>query len=952
MIAPPDEPCHDHAVLASRLEPDSASVAAADALVGRETELARLSAFLRAVGSPRALIIEGEAGLGKTSLWRAGVSTARERGLRVLACRPSGADINLSFTGLGDLLRDDVDSILPALPAPQRRSLEAALVLADPLETGADYRTLGLAMLGVLRARAEDGPFVVAIDDLQWLDAPSARVLEFALRRLDSAPLAFLASFRTGDASRAPFDLEQAFPLRAQRIRLGPLSLGAVHELLRRRLGLSLSRPVLVRLHATTSGNPFYALEIARALEDTADPAELHTLPLTASLREVVQRRLRGLPAGTRQTLLAAAALSRPTGAVLAAWAGSGDRVTRDLERARRAGIVGLEGERIEFTHPLLAAGVYEETGVAERRRMHGDLARVLSDPEERAHHLARAAGGPDRAVVSALREAATFARARGAPDAALELLEEAIRLSGPEQTDEISSLALDAAETAHTVGDHARARRLLERVVAEQATGPLRAQALVLLTRVVHEYEAAARFLYEARAEDVADPRLLSEIERNLAANAWAMVQELSRALGHARAAVSFARTARDEGAYGHALAWLARLEWLAGLAVPEDRPALVQAAGEVGEEPLQLVQGIRFTWADTRYWGDELDEAKATLEELRQEAEIVGNFHGLSPVLQLLALVLWRRGEWETARRHAEEAVGIARSCGDTSGLVAALGTLAFVEAHLGHSDAAGTAAAEGLALAKTTHFRYMELRLRHALGALELSRGAPERACEHLAGVGSSRWAAGYRDPGVVRTVPDEVEALIALGDFRGAREALAPFERYAKMLNRRWALGTSARCRGLLAAAAGNHGAAWDAFDRALDTQQQLPEPYELARTLLAYGVARRRAKNRRAARDLLEEAARIFEQLGATIWAERARGEIGRAGRRLGPRDQLTATERRVAELVTEGRTNKAVAAELFISVKTVEGNLSRIYRKLGVSSRTQLARHFGETADS
>jgi DNA-binding CsgD family transcriptional regulator len=194
-----------------------------------------------------------------------------------------------------------------------------------------------------------------------------------------------------------------------------------------------------------------------------------------------------------------------------------------------------------------------------------------------------------------------------------------------------------------------------------------------------------------------------------------------------------------------------------------------------------------------------------------------------------------------------------------------------------------------------------------------------------------------------------VPDEVEALVALGERSRAQEALDPFEHRAQRLRHRWGLGTAASCRGVLAGASGDLAAARDAFERAITVQRGLPEPYELGRTLLAYGVSLRRAKARRAARGALEEAAAIFERLGAALWLQRVNAELARTGARPTPADELTPTERRVAELVAEGKPNKVVAAELFVSVKAVERNLSNVYRKLGITSRTQLARRLSDS---
>jgi len=284
-----------------------------DELIGRRDELAQLSGFLDNVASRSgALVIEGEAGIGKTTLWQEGLRGAKARSLRSLSCSPSGAEVQLSFTALGDLLSGVLVDTLPKIPAPQRRALEGALLLAEVEGPPPDQRAVALAVLAVFRVLAMAGPVLVAIDDAQWLDAPSADVLQFALRRLDADPVGLLATVRVPDEKRAPLSFDRMLPL--ERLRLGPLSLGAIHELLARRLGASLPRPALVRVHETSGGNPFFALELGRALQDQGGRLSMdQPLPVPTGLGELVAIRLAPLPARARDTLLIMAGLAQPT---------------------------------------------------------------------------------------------------------------------------------------------------------------------------------------------------------------------------------------------------------------------------------------------------------------------------------------------------------------------------------------------------------------------------------------------------------------------------------------------------------------------------------------------------------------------------------------------------------------------------------------------------------------
>ena len=334
-------------------------------VIGREDELAAVRAFATSLRGGSALLIEGEAGIGKTTLWRAGVEMARGHELRVLAATPSAAESGLSFAAVGDLLEPVLDTVLPRLPAPQRHALEFALLLAEARGAVPDQRAVAVALLGALRALAGRGGVLVAVDDVQWLDPASAAALAFALRRVRDQPVAFLLAERAGE--RSPLDAGVA------RLAVGPLGIGAIHGLLRERLGVGLPRPTLRRLHEVSGGNPSYALELARALEPAGAGVEPLVVPPT--LLELVAQRLEALPRETREALQIAAALSQPTVGVLARAApGSG----RALDVAVQARVIEVDEGRIRFAHPLLAAGAYAAVPPGRRLELHARLAELV----------------------------------------------------------------------------------------------------------------------------------------------------------------------------------------------------------------------------------------------------------------------------------------------------------------------------------------------------------------------------------------------------------------------------------------------------------------------------------------------------------------------------------------------------------------------------------------------
>ena len=918
-------------------------------IIGREEELAELRRFLDAADRvPAAFLMEGEPGIGKTVLWRAGVELARARHFRVLTAIPAPAETRLSFAALADLLGPVLVDVLPALPAPQQRALEIALLLEDPRGSlPPDHRAVAFAFLGALRALAREGPVVVAVDDIQWLDRPSAFMLEFALRRLRDEPVVFLLTLRTGEGS-GPLGLERALAESGLlRLTTGPLSLGVLHRLLSNRLDLVLSRPKLRRLRELSGGNPLFALELGRAVHRGAirlEPGE----PLPGTLAAAVRDRLMLLPRETRTALLTASALSQPTLALVGAAVG-GDPEPR-LAPALEAHVIELEDDRIRFSHPLLASGVYSEAGSAERRALHRRLAELLPDLEERARHLALGAEGPDEGVAAALEQAADRAHGLGAFASAAELAELARRLTPADMEERRHRRTVHAAVTAWEAGEGERARELLSEARATSQAGPWRGEILYWLGSM-QEYEGdrrqAVRLYREARSNTVADVALRARAEEGLASALFLLRSDLSAAAGHARTAVALAGQAGTSGMEIAALSQLALVDAVTG---GNEWGAAVARGRELEERtgPLQTAVSATFALAVVLTWVDEFGRARELFRSLLEQAEDRGEESAVPWILAQLCWAEFLAGSWEEAGRHAEEGIDLALRADQEPQRVFALGVRALIRAARGDVDGARADAASTLAGAEARGVMMATTLGACALGLLDLSLERFDAVHRLLGPLGARLEAGGVREPGSVRFTPDEIEALIALDRMEEAEALLSILERQGAQLGRASALASAARCRGLVRAARGDLEGALVSLQEALPAHEQASMPFEHARTLLALGATRRRARMKRPAREALEQALAIFEGLGARLWADKTRAELARIGGRPAATGELTPTERRIAALAAEGRSNKEIATALFVTPKTVGTQLSRIYRKVGVHSRTELARHLSE----
>jgi DNA-binding CsgD family transcriptional regulator/tetratricopeptide (TPR) repeat protein len=914
-------------------------------VVGRGAELAAVERVLtRASQEPAALVLQGEPGIGKTTLWTAARTLASERGFQVLSSRPTASESGLPLGAFGDLFADVSPDIAARLSDPQRHALEVALLRADPTGIPSHQRALSVATANLLRELADlEGPVLIAIDDVQWLDESSARILSFALRRIDGRRIGVVVSLRGIAPGPAPLGLDVAMPSGAvERRTLGPLSLGELHRLLLTHLGQSFSRLGLIRIEEACAGNPFYALEIARALirtGATVTPGE--PLPIPDELAPLMRERIEALPEQTREGLLLAAMAFEPSLAVLSRAAGTD--VTSVLDPAVRDDLVAVERGTVRFSHPLLAAAVLARADPSVIRDVHAQLARVVSSDEARARHLGLAANAADEAAADALEVAAESARSRGAPIAAAQMLERARDLTAPDRRDKAASRIYLAARCHFEAGETQRARTLLEEQVRSLEPGPRRAPSLQLLAQVLarsSSFQDAVTIAQQALFEAGDDAALRAGIELDIAYGSVCL-GDMGGAVPHAAASAALAEGAGISGLQAEAVGALVMLGFLGGGGLDESGMARALALEDPRRSsPLELHP--RFVHGLLLLWSTRLDEAIVTLGKLRAEAIDQGQETVVPSINFYLVLGSLWRGNMRDAAGFAEESRDVASLIGDpvTNGLALTAGAL--VDAYAGIADRARARAGEALVLFQQSQWTLYLTWPLTALGFLEVSLGNAAGADELLRPLAEAITSMPSGDPILGVCLPDEIDALLALGEFERATPLIEWLERGGAAQDRPWALAIAARCRGSLAAAQGDLGSAIVALDQAAVQHERLAMPFERARTLLVRGRVHRRRKEKRLADEALREAQAIFADCEATLWMQHASTELSRIGLRpRAPRD-LTETERRVAMLAASGMTNREVAQAAFLSPKTIDNVLGRVYRKLDIGSRAEL----------
>jgi DNA-binding CsgD family transcriptional regulator len=913
----------------------------AEEIIGRREELLVLGEFVEAVpAGGAALLFEGDAGIGKTALWQEGVCLSRARGFRVLEARAAQSESQMAFATIGDLFAPVLEGTLPRLVPVQRRALEIAFLMREPDVAPPEGRLLAAALLSIVRLLAEDRPLVLALDDAQWIDASSADLLRFVLRRLEAEPVGVLATAR-GRPVEAPLELDRAFA-QFRRLPVARLSLAAIHRLLRVRLALTLPRPVLVRVHETVGGNPFFALELGRALVDRRIGPDSESVSLPESLRAVVAQRLSALPSRVRETLVSIAAIAAPTVTLLQPL-----NVTAidDIEFARQHGVLELEGDRIRFSHPLLAPACYEAMPLHHRRRVHRRVADLDLDLEEQALHLAIAATGPDEEIAAALDAAAAHAQARGAALAAAELAERAVALTPPAAIERINRRRITAADRCLYSGDVQKTRALLGEVVDSARPGPVRADALSRLGGMgpaTQGFGPARRYYGLALAEpDLA----IRQRVKILCELAWMAAEgsDCKAGAGYAEEAFALAEELAEPEILAVALTTVARVTfWRTGRIRRDLLDHAIELERTIGGDGSARVLLARVLSRSGRY-----DEARALWRDLIAEATerenpwVVGR-------LFFLAHMEATAGQWDTAARLCGEAIELARQTGWDMFEPLCLVVLAKIDAYRGEAERARAAIPDLLHVTERAGYGDPIHELRLALAVLELSAGDAASSWRHVAPLCADFEEMDEYLARVVGSVA--IEALAAIGDADTAEWLLALLDEHAAEPDSSLR-PLAARSRGALGAARGDYDGAIAALEAATEEPEppQQASPFERARTLLVLGTVHRQAHHKRAARETLEQSLEIFDGLGARMWADRARSELRRIGGRIPSEGQLSETERQIVELVVAGRRNREVAAELSLSPNTIAWNLSKVYRKLGVTSRTELAAHMAAT---
>ena len=910
-------------------------------ILAREAERRAIGNFLDSLTQgPAACVLEGDAGIGKTALWREGVARARGPSVRVLLCAPAEVEAALSYSSLADLLAGVEPQVLAALAEPQRDALEVALLRAGRSDAVAGQRAVAMAAMSVLDQLASVAPVVVAIDDVQWLDGPSARVLEFVARRLEGRPVGFLLSLRNGHG--VPLGLDRALGNgRYERVPVGPLSAGALHQLVKARLGATFSRAELLQIHRVSGGNPLFALELASSLLSAGTPAAGEALPVPADVRELVAQRLRTLPGTTRELLLFAAAMPNPAvGALRRAVRASSTQILMRLAGAEAAGVIAVEGESVRFKHPLFASAIYAAVPDEERRRVHRQLAALAVSTEQRARHLALCTVEPDSAVALTVAEAAREVRRRGAPEAAVELAELALRLTPGDGPDERDRRALELGYYLVEAGDSARARPVV--LAVADRPGPMRARALLDLAGLDYWGEggppAVAR-CEEALTAALGDPGLEAACHAELAVYCDF---DAARSERHAQAALDLLGAqgdTADPDTLVDSLLAAARASLLLGRGLP---PELIERAFEAESRAAASILRSR-VGGQLGQWLKYVDDfagSRARLESALSQAVEAGDEGSMPNLFVHLAQLECWSGNWLLAARHAEESFELAEQAGQHFFGPPAM--RALIDAHLGNVERARATVETRLGAVEDPTAVPLYLR---SLGFLEFSLGDSADAARHLSRAVEIADSFGILEPGVYRIHADLIECLISTGQLDRAEVVLGELQERAEASRVPWSLATGARCRGLLLSAHGELYAAEQSLQDALTAHERSPMPFERGRTLLVLGVLQRRRNERRSAHESLEQARTIFEDLGAPLWVARVQRELRPLGGRPTSRLTLTPAEQRVAELAASGLTNREVAAALFISPKTVEASLARAYRKLNIRSRAELGAH-------
>lgn len=916
------------------------------AVVGRESELQSLRDFLSGVEAAACQVLSGEPGIGKTTIWEYGLDLARENGFRVLSTRASEAETALSFAALADLV-DDIDgSDLDALPAPQLRALQVALLLANPSDAPPDPFAICTAFLNAVRIAAARTPVLIAVDDVQWLDQASSEPLIFAARRLSRHGVRFLLTRRPSSRSELERVLDR---VGAHQLDVGGMSIGATGRMITDQLGYAFSRRTLRRLHEGAQGNPLLALEIARMLGQQQPAVAGAELPIPDIASNVFGTRVREAAEATRRVLLAVAL----GGATVSELAGIIDPLA--LDDAVASGLVIVDRTRVRPAHPMLAAAARKQATAAQRRALHQELASVATDPISRARHLAVATTRPDADLAESVAEAADLAASHGRVWDAVELGQQALRLT-PAAHAAHGDRVLALAGFRHAAGDIRRMTELLRAQLGELQSGRQRAHAYLLLAVGSDVDVVAAEELVDQAVTDAGSDRGVRAwaLSRRAELLAGGQVVRLDEAQELAREAVAI--RSGEQKIDRHAVETLVWTHVLRGHPVADlvTYEAPSNDATAVVLESIDRALGVRLAFKG------ELEQARSAFRRLVSLAEERGETHSIAAITLQQCEVELRAGHLREVDRFREQLEEVFRDTdlGDPARWSSILRVRALAAAITGDPAEAARCAAEVLngrrRWASHESPGWEQLETHRALGIAALFERDAVDAVQHLRYVWAHTRREHIDDPGAFPAAGDLVDALVLSGDLDEAGNVVNQLRQLADDQDHPWGQVTAQRGESLIALMQADDYRAQQADDlaRAANAYGELGFDFDRARTLLSLGVIQRRFKKRAAARLSLEQAADGFDRCGSLGWANQGRDELDRvSGRRRTAETELTPAERRVAELAASGLSNKEIAAQLVVSVNTVEGQLSRVYDKLGVRSRRHLRDHIAENLD-
>ncbi|MFJ3492856.1 AAA family ATPase [Streptomyces sp. NPDC086091] len=916
-----------------------------DLVIGRDELFTAAREQLTGGGS---VLLHGPAGIGKSTVLRALAADYGETARTVLRCSATESESHLPFLALADLFGLVLDEVAGKLPAAQRSALESALTGRAESTLLHDGLALRLAVLSALRALAAEGPVLLVADDLQWLDSASAELLGFAARRLGDTPVQLLCAVRTEGQE---YDRHlRASPPDTLAIRLNPLGLAQVSTLLGHRGYTDLPRSTVREIHRTSGGNPLFALELGRALgENPVPPRPGEPLPVPTSLRALVLSRLDMLSEEARRTLLVASAGARPTPALL--HAAGREHAEAEMAQAAALGLLSTEPEGpagVRFAHPLISAALYAEAPAHERRAAHAALSTAASDPIERARHLALATIGTDPEVAGRLADAAAQARDRGAPSVAASLGLLAARHTPADGDPHPDDRRLQAAEDAITAGEVDLARDIAREVLTRATAPAERVRAWEVVIEAAGQSLGDVDAVFPQVLADAGDdPRLLALVHYRLAWRGLIVEGDFRTARTEAAHAADLAARGGDRRTELMALSFQASTETLMG---HPDAPATIRKALAEPQDPYVACHHngagmARFRWL---LMTDQLPEARTTITGLLREVRRRGMVESEVHFHRFLAETELRTGHCGRALDLARESLRLARDSGIGLGASAMLAS--FTEASAGDVQRALALAGEAVATAEEDGDQMYLSRALGALGYAQLVSGNPAGAVTSLRRVRELELGLGITDPGRGRWQADLAEALVQVGETGEAQDVIDVAREHALRLGRESVLAILDRAEALVRAARGDEEAALAQLTSAQDRLAKLGHGLEEARA--AFALARLRTG--RPGPTSYDEAARLFRRCRALPWLRQveaaAAGPVA-APPAAAPRDTaldalegLAAMERQVAALVMEGATNREIAARLFISVKTVEATLTRVYRKLGIRSRVDIVR--------